>query len=163
LRELEIRGYNEIGSAGLAALAGSSTLPLLRRLSVPENAITGDGVMALANSELLTRLEELDLMGNPEIYDPAVIALVSSPKARNLKQLKLHATGISAKGLRAIVDSPHLDQIEWMELGGNSFNVDANDWVDQGAVIGHSPRDPEVDELLAKFGARVRFRGEGGR
>lgn len=157
LRELEIRGCNEIGSAGLAALAGSSRLPLLRRLSVPENAITGDGVMALANSELLARLEELDLTGNPEIYDPAVIALVSSANASKLKQLKLYATGIQTKGLRAIVDSPYLDQIECMELGGNSFNVDANDWVDQGAVIGHSPRDPEVDELLARFGARVRF------
>lgn len=155
LQELSIAGYNGIGGRGLAALAASTTLVSLSVLAITENQVTDDGLLALAASERLAGLEELDLTNNPEVYDAGVSAIVSTPRAARLKRLRVGWTGVTARVIRALVDSPFLQALELLDLRRTGINVEESDWVDQGAVIGSTPRDSEVDELRAKFGSNL--------
>jgi uncharacterized protein (TIGR02996 family) len=80
LRELDLSG-RLIGDDGLAVLAGSDSLPALRVLHIPNNAVTLKGVQELAKSPLGGRLLYLGLWFNGELDEKARAARALFPGA----------------------------------------------------------------------------------
>lgn len=127
----------------------------LRVLRLADTGVTDGVLRALVELGLLAGLEVLDVHLNAEARDAGVIAVVSSPDARGLKALHLGWTGLTRVAARAMIESPYLTELGLLDVRRTGLHVHAEDWVDQGAVIGHTPRDPEVDELCSRFGERV--------
>ena len=113
-----------VDDAALAALmAGVANLPALRELTLSEGKITDVGVVALASSELLSKLDELWL-NNSLVTDAGVVALARSPRIANLKQLNLarsswfQGASLGPAAAEALATSPHLEDIKLLNLHG---------------------------------------------
>ena len=118
LRELVLRGSthlgpfasNDIGDAGLCALAASPLLSQLTRLDLEENPRIGDaGGKALAGANIPAKLEYLNLSHCP-IWPEAAIALGRCPHLVRLRVLGLHGGHIGDTGAKALSRSPHLSR-----------------------------------------------------
>ena len=78
LRAQIMRAVQQLGHAGVEALAASPQLARLTTLDLAENQISEAGARALAASPHLTRLTTLELGAN-QIGDAGVQALAASP------------------------------------------------------------------------------------
>jgi len=87
---------NQIGDAGVVALARSANVSRLVSLSLGQNGVADAGVVALAASSHLPALEELYLNGNEGIGSVGAWALVRSPALARLRVLDLEGTGVRA-------------------------------------------------------------------
>jgi uncharacterized protein (TIGR02996 family) len=130
---------NRIGNNGLAALAESSSLTGLRDLWLIDNRISEQGALALApngGQSRLPHLRSLWLNHNP-IGDRPVIALAGDPARSALRDLDLRWCSIGDPGGRALVESPHLEALEQLNLTGNLISA------------------PVLDALRERFGRRL--------
>lgn len=98
---------------------------------------------ALAACSWLERLSALDLSGYPQsgpLGDAGVRALVASPHLQNLQTLDLSGNKLTAEGFRAIANSPHLSNLLTLRLSGNPFNPAYGHGADEGVcAVAASP------------------------
>jgi hypothetical protein len=87
---------NQLGDAGVKALARSPTLSGLVSLSLGQTGVTDAGVEALAASPHLSKLAELYLDSNERIGPAGAWALARSPHLPRLRVLDLKGTAVSA-------------------------------------------------------------------
>jgi len=92
-----IIGNNNIGDAGLEAIARAPFASNLLTLVVAATGITTSGVQA--NIAAFAKLTAL-VIGNNNIGDAGLEAIARAPFARNLSTLVVAATGITAEGVR---------------------------------------------------------------
>jgi uncharacterized protein (TIGR02996 family) len=98
-------------------------LPALRCLRLRDAEVGREGMIALATSPALLRLETLDLY-QCLVQDGGARALAHSANARNLKTLCLRSNHIGYDGVRALAASPHLAGLTCLDLGGNDLGGD---------------------------------------
>jgi uncharacterized protein (TIGR02996 family) len=106
LRELDLNGHDPgqgIGPAGVRLLVASPHLRNLTSLRLRWQQIGDDGARVLAGSQLLARLNLLDLGAIQEMTDAGLIALVSSPSASALKWLNVEQLGPGPEAMDALV------------------------------------------------------------
>ncbi|MFT3696277.1 MAG: TIGR02996 domain-containing protein [Kofleriaceae bacterium] len=133
LRSLSLQG-NALTDAAMVSLA-SATCPLdLLELSF-NKGITANGIAAFVGSPCFAKLGSLWLRQIPFGPDGA-IALASS--ANQLRSLNLLECKIGDAGARALLESPHLERIEDLQLNGNGLSEEVR------------------TALSARFGDRVR-------
>ncbi len=94
-------------------IAACAALAELRELELPGNQIWSEGLEALAASPYLAKLRTLDLSdnahasyagtGQPTFTDAAVRALVDSPHLGNLETVRLRLTDISGPAWRSLL------------------------------------------------------------
>jgi uncharacterized protein (TIGR02996 family) len=135
--------FNDIGDLGLHAILGADHLGNLRRLHLARCGITNTGMNALARSGLLAQLEALELTHNDKIDSAGIRSLASSRRLGSLRslwlgglpinglailslaqckqlvgltELDLSQTHIGDTGADALADSPHLENLGWLNL-----------------------------------------------
>jgi uncharacterized protein (TIGR02996 family) len=102
-------GGNGVGDAGARALAATGSLAL-RELDLGDNQITDVGVVALVRSRAVTGLKRLDLRNNP-FGLPAVKALAETDLPA-LEELDLSRADIGRTGAQALAASPCLKNLK---------------------------------------------------
>jgi uncharacterized protein (TIGR02996 family) len=113
--------FNFIGDEGFAALAESPRLPALRSLNLPGNNITDDGIRALTRSAGLPSLNWLNVCGmrqGPGITARGLRELVDSPRMAQLTGLKLASNPIGDAGAFALADSPAARNLRELLVSG---------------------------------------------
>ncbi|HEY1064587.1 MAG TPA: TIGR02996 domain-containing protein [Pirellulales bacterium] len=134
LRELNLNGC-EIGDRGAIALAESPRLARLRRLDLAEqmnfgrmqlhDSITQAGAEAIAASESLAGLRELNLQG-AQLGDAGVAALAESRLLRHLRELNLTRTQMRSAGLQSLAKSSNFAGLRVLRMYSNGpFDVKA--------------------------------------
>ena len=138
---------------GLRAIVNSKYLAKLRRLDIGENWLFR--IPAIEHEEMtrllialgnLPSLTDLGLGGN-WLLDPVIQRLASQPWMSRITRLGLHRNHAGDVGGRALAESPHLEQIEHLDLLDNDgFDPE----------VGSAPMSDEVKQLLKRrFGKRV--------
>jgi uncharacterized protein (TIGR02996 family) len=108
------------GDDAALALARSSSLRRLTRLSLTRIGVAPKGMTALTGSRSLARLRELDLSLNP-IGDRGARLLASSSPLCRLEQLTLRDCGITGKGMAALARSSNVQWLRKLDLMSNSL------------------------------------------
>jgi uncharacterized protein (TIGR02996 family) len=93
---------DDIGAAGLRALARAPALASLRELQIETGGLDDAAVRALAESPYLRSLTKLGFAGNTEITDDGIAVLAESPVLASVRVLNLTETAVSARGLAAL-------------------------------------------------------------
>jgi uncharacterized protein (TIGR02996 family) len=119
-----------LGDEDCASLANAPGLAGLTALVLHGNDLTVAGLEALAASPYLTSLKTLHVAMSPanwgegpnRLFNQGVAALAASPNLRSLRYLGLVDSsgsdwqGVGAAGVCGLVTSPHLTQLERLEL-----------------------------------------------
>jgi len=129
LHTLELTGLGtELEGDGVAALAGSGRLELLRELILNESAIGSRGLIALARARGLANLRRLSIRGDrsrygddPIIRSDGVEALADSHVFANLEALDLSGNDIDDEAVAHLVRSPHLVNLKELNLSRNDL------------------------------------------
>lgn len=113
-------GANEISDGGLSALAKSPHLGALRSLSIPDNfappLITDQGILALAQSQQLQKLEHLNLSYS-ELTWQGMAALLSSPHMSKLRGLiAAHCSQLDLSTADALTTIEPIAPLESLDL-----------------------------------------------
>lgn len=120
---LRVLGVGEhLGDAHLEALAALPPLPHLHTLRLENNRFEWFGLRALAASKAFPALAALDLNRNP-VGDEGAADLARA--AWSLRELRLRATGLGNRGVRALLKGKLLDGARELELGGNLLTAPA--------------------------------------
>ncbi len=158
LTSLIARGIDDNGhldGEGLQAIATSPHLTALRHLDISNNWLFNvrthyerdriiRHLLALGDLPALTDLR----LGHIEAPPDLILSLAEQPWLRRLKVLDLSGNRVANEGARALTESPHLTQIEQLDLR-NLGLID----LETGADLRLSP---EVKQLLKqRFGERV--------
>ena len=96
----------------------SKQLKRLKRLTLPNNNISDEGAIAIANCDNFKRLTELDFYGNV-ISDDGVKAIAESSNMANLKKLNLYGNLIEDEGAIALAESKTLTRLRYLFLTSN--------------------------------------------
>jgi ribosomal protein S4 len=118
LRAQIMRAVQQLGHAGVEALAACPYLAGLTELDLSYNRIGEPGAQALAASRHLASLTTLDLGGN-QIGDVGARALAASPYLAGLTELILYDNGIGEAGAQALAASPQLARLTTLDLRWN--------------------------------------------
>jgi len=114
----------------------ASPLPHLTQLNLTDHRVGDRGAAALAgNSNRVLRSLILEGCG---LSPHGVATLLLSPVLSSLESLSLHRTLVGAEGAEAIAQSPHLEYLNWVRLGGIG---------DDGAVALAKANLPFLDSL----------------
>jgi uncharacterized protein (TIGR02996 family) len=119
LTVLELYG-NRIGESGVPALAASPYLAKLTTLDLDGCLVGDQEVQAMAANPFWDRLTTLQLRGN-RISDAGAAALASAGRLA-LKALHLFNNRIGDAGAQALADSPHLKDLEILDLQRNPIS-----------------------------------------
>jgi uncharacterized protein (TIGR02996 family) len=120
VRSLHV-GHNNLGDAGVYAIANSSSLTQLGKLNLAENGLTSNAVALLADSKNLGHLRELSLSRNA-IDDSGAEHLVRAPWFAGLKTLELSDTAMST------------DRLLWLRQQMNCGSIFHRDYLTHPAV-----------------------------
>jgi uncharacterized protein (TIGR02996 family) len=132
LRSLALRGH-ELGPAGAAALAGTENLAGVKELDLLLNGIRDEGAAALARSPHLRNLASLVLQTNG-LTSRSVRELAASPLLDGIRILNLAVNEIGDKGAEALAASPRLCALRELDLSSAAIG-------DRGAeALAASPR-----------------------
>ncbi|CAN0319792.1 unnamed protein product, partial [Laminaria digitata] len=97
-------GHGVAGDAFLNELSLSGSLRYLERLAMPWSDLSDRGLVALASSRVES-LRALDLNQNPSITPDGLRALLDSPIARELSELRLCGISLGEEGAEAIASA----------------------------------------------------------
>ena len=152
LRQLGLDG-NAITDAGLVEIVRSAHLRELRSLSVRDNGLTNQALRVLATADL-PHLESLDLSRNLALTPAGIAMLMESPRLETLRSLRLGSNLLGAdaarvigrsssaaalrlldlrdsqladEGARALLESPHLENLTELDVCGNLISSDLRD------------------------------------
>lgn len=154
LRTLDLSGSG-IGPVELGKLATAENLAGLKTLVLSENPLTPHGLGWLLQSGALASLAHLDLSKNPQLGDAEAEAMAACPGLRRIRSLDLFGSGVTARGVRAIAESPHAAGLEKLRVGACDFygvptNRDLGGNPDHAAMavaVGTSPHLSNLKEL----------------
>jgi hypothetical protein len=116
LRELGLRSCR-LDDDSARALSGETSLGRCQVLHLTDNNLTDAGAEALAHNTGLRSLRVLSL-GKNLIADAGVAALASSEALVTLRKLDLHGNNISDEGARSLAGSVALASLESVDLYG---------------------------------------------
>lgn len=144
---------NAITADGMAALARSNFLQSLQVLVMSRNRFGDDGAKYLALSNMRPR--ELDL-NECAIGDPGVVALASSPILSRVETLGLGENRIGDEGLAALAKSPFLVNLRFLCFRNNPAGPRYTPWQDwDGSELGNDFDDTHADRIAAMFGRAI--------
>lgn len=141
LRVLDL-SYCGLGPKGCRPLANATWLESLRTLVLRENALSGESIHALMDSERLTQLTALDIATNPLTklrlaqfaqsfpmlqtlhlagigLDDAGLAALTSDTQHNLHTLDLCGNSLTYRGAQVLAATTHLPALQVLYLNGN--------------------------------------------
>jgi uncharacterized protein (TIGR02996 family) len=154
LRVLDLQS-NDVGEAGLAALAASTLQPRLGVLDLCGVGLDSVSLKPLYGSPLLNRLSKLRIIANNELTTADLSRFLASSSFPKLKELGLGSVKfgdegakivaqtaalgqlthlsfpgsmLTGKGVKSLADSPHLARLEGLDLfsnGGTSVAAQA--------------------------------------
>lgn len=105
-----------LDDAAMARLSRRRGWRSLRRLSLADNDIGTAGVTALAESFVLAHVQKLGLSQNRRLGAEGVVALAASPRVSNLRELFLSATAVGDDGVKALARSPYLRRLASLDV-----------------------------------------------
>jgi uncharacterized protein (TIGR02996 family) len=117
VRSLSLRG-NPIGGQGMQELMRSAHLAGLSRWDLTETQLSLVDARNLARAASLIHLEEL-LLNHNQIGDAGLRAIANTDRLRTIRRLSVADNHIAQEGLRALADSPHLTDLNTLDLSGN--------------------------------------------
>jgi uncharacterized protein (TIGR02996 family) len=121
LRDLGLPG-NALGDTALDALAAVPFERGLKTLLIGGNpGFTTAGLIRLIESPAAASLGVLHVVGSPAVTAEFAEALASSPRSRSLRTLTLSNTNLGDRGVAAILDSPHLQELNFLNVMGSGF------------------------------------------
>lgn len=108
---------------GARAIAESQALKKLQELNLQGNEIDDEGVIAIAESKFLQNLRVLNLKST--VFGAIGVRAISKNQFfANLRELDLSYCRIGCVGLRAIAESKFLQKLEVLNLAGNYIYTD---------------------------------------
>jgi uncharacterized protein (TIGR02996 family) len=138
LRSLDL-SENPLGDDGVIALAETTRLPKLDVLRIKRAGVGARGLAVLGASALGSRLRAIDLARN-EVDDNGLAALLASGRLDALESLDLAGSALTVKGVQALVASPVAARIKHLTITG----------LDTGALDPLLSADlPELRSLVA--------------
>jgi uncharacterized protein (TIGR02996 family) len=152
LRTLKL-GETGLHTAGVMALCSADWCDNLTHLDIMRNHLSDEALSEMANSGRFRNLRHLDLRVNSpdlgpgctdEIGDRGLTALAGAANLARLRHLNLYRTRVTAKGVEALLNSPHW-QITELELGGYDLGPDLV------RVLATSPRLARFTRLGLSF------------
>jgi uncharacterized protein (TIGR02996 family) len=149
---------NPVSWNGLRLLAESPHLTSLEHLDLSYgleiDRLDDRAIAALIESPLLGRLTLLDLSHNP-IGDEAISRLAAAPGASRLRVLALgdEQRFLSARGVRALADSPYLFELRRLVLPAVRLDDGA------ASALAHSRRLANLSELVVHDGPDLTDKG----
>jgi uncharacterized protein (TIGR02996 family) len=175
LRVLNLDG-NQIGDAGVKALAAHPVAHELRHLHLGDNTFGKGGLTAIATgfpaltvldlgsslkrkateadtaaftAALSAPLKHLNLHGWP-LGDTGAKALAANPALAGLTRLNVDGCNIGDAGAKTILASPHLRNVVDLRIDGNAYKPAAVNALDDPAVL------PNLGECWADGSERLR-------
>ena len=121
-------------------LAECPYLTRLTKLDIGSTPEPGRLVQMLISSTAFPALRSLRLKG-AALGDDATVVLTSHPWVSRLRSLDIGNNHITDAGARGIIDSPHLDGLEYLNLQGNPLTTNR----------------VTVESLRRRFGPRVKM------
>ncbi len=116
LRELGLSA-NSLGDASLDLIAATPFKRGLKTLLIGENrGFTTGGLIRLIESAAADSLETLSIFGSRAVTREFAEILAASPKSRSLRHLLLGNTALGDRGVAAILDSLHLQNLEQLDV-----------------------------------------------
>ncbi len=166
---------NNLGAAGVEALAGSPELSRIGSLSLAGNPIGGQSMKELARSPNLSGLTRLDLseaqlsmvdarglaqssslhqlkellLNDNSIGDAGLRALSNAERLRTLRKLDVAENRFHQEGIRALADSPHLTDLQFLDV---SFNEIGDQGLELLASAGNFGRLTELRLAQCEIG-----------
>lgn len=134
LKELSLNEC-KIKAAGVEAIAASTTFSNLTWLDLSFNSI-GAGVRAIASSEILGKLEKLDLC-SCFIETAGAETIAASTTLKNLTWLDLSGCYIRIEGVRAITAAEILKNLKYLNLGNNQIQDEGAQLVAASPIFGN--------------------------
>jgi len=130
LENLQIKQNYYLSDQGLLAIANSRTLRSLKELHLTNSSITADGIRNLAGSSALSSVRSLDLRAlwlyypdAPGLLEQADLdgndlaqAIADSSAFPSLRTINLSYNGIGDVGVRAILQSNTLPQLQELKI-----------------------------------------------
>jgi uncharacterized protein (TIGR02996 family) len=163
---LDLEG-NELGERGHVALVRSPHLGPLRTFTLARSRASAEVARAIAASNLRHTLEDLNL-SRAAIGADGAVALATTGFAR-LARLGLHGNRIEDRGAVALIESPVMATLRWLDLSSNDVgdatarallrHARPEQWIELGRS---TISEPLQAELAARFG-RVQLRDPRGR
>ena len=153
---LRFDDYNEsLGPEGVIVLANSTFLFRLQTLDLMGHSVGGSGLKTILSSPTLARLTALDL-GVGDLEDADVIQLAQSPFLAQLNDLRLsHNYALRQDALIALSNSPQIAQLRKLDLSYNE-EIEAAGWL----ALAESPYLNNLT-FLDVYGACARQSDEG--
>jgi Ran GTPase-activating protein (RanGAP) involved in mRNA processing and transport len=108
-------GGNDIGLEGIRALCQSTVLTKLKTLNLYRNFIKDEGAIFFARENRLNQLEELDLAQN-EIADEGLLALAESRAFPNLVAVCMDNNFTSIEGKEDARACPNFRKLQSINL-----------------------------------------------
>jgi uncharacterized protein (TIGR02996 family) len=160
LRVLEL-DCDDLGDQGIVALGKSAVAPHLRSLTVGTSKLRPKGFASLAvdypslttldlsashttkmtPEEMAAFTEALSLpclrhlrLQGWSVGDAGAVALANNPAVANLTRLALEYAEVGAKGIRAIVESPHLQRLVYLNLSSSPGGAGMDALTDPGVL-----------------------------
>lgn len=132
-------GATKVTGQGLSALMTSARVPRISWINMASTAITPAQLKVMAASGRLQDAEYVQL-SNCKVGDEGAAALSSSSALTRLGHLDLVGTGLTTKGLTALLHT---------ELGAGlrSFNVSSNSSVELASALAQAPALPLLEKL----------------
>ena len=127
--EMLRQGIKLVGQDAVLLLAACPQLLKVRELDLSDNGIGPWGTAPLGRSPYVVNVDVLDLSRNNlgSRFEVGIVSLISGDYGRNLRNmrvLKLSGNRIGPLGPSAIAQSPHLNNLQELDLSDNGINDD---------------------------------------
>ena len=115
---------NKLGASGLRTLLNANWMPRVRTLMLQGNNLFVSGMTEIAESyERLASLRHLHL-GDNGLQDEGVRALLQTPLLVDIEELELSSNQIGDEGVILLVSSPYIRSLTHLNLLGNQIQYD---------------------------------------
>jgi Ran GTPase-activating protein (RanGAP) involved in mRNA processing and transport len=115
---------NQIGLAGLRAVAGSHTFAGLQSLDLTGCGLGPDELQAFGPAARFHNLSQLRLANNGLDDSAGIERLIGSASLSTLTRLDLNRTGLSDRGLELLAHSPLAENLQALDVGRNRITDD---------------------------------------
>lgn len=149
LRRLDLRGNYSITSRGIIKLADTYEAQRLRSLNLSQTKLDNNATIALARSQYLLDLEELDLQPWDSRYEEKleitgrdfIVALCKPDRLPALRRLNIAHQLIGDEGTRVLAGAPRFARFTHLGLAHQ-------DMTDEGLIaLATSPHPPQLQSL----------------
>lgn len=100
----------------LVTLAQCKALHRLGSINLADNNITDEGIKVMCDSSVFSKLRELVLYGNSGITNESMMALAASEWIKGVEQLDLHATFVGDVGIGTLLETDNSSCLEVLDV-----------------------------------------------